>query len=161
YNNQWMVLDYKLFDPTSKKLPKNLLWILEQMPGYTMSKDVTSVLEKQGYWASYNSPYFQEIIDKSGFPALVKKYGDWYSYAKTPRALIFKRDQKKAVDISSVMKLLRYNDFVNDPLSRCTSCDPPHNAANAISARGDLNPANGTYPFKALSHLAYGGTDAK
>ncbi|KAM7298757.1 putative phospholipase B-like 2 [Ixodes scapularis] len=161
YNNQWMVLDYKLFDPTSKKLPKNLLWILEQMPGYTMSKDVTSVLQKQGYWASYNSPYFQEIIDKSGFPALVKKYGDWYSYAKTPRALIFKRDQKKAVDISSVMKLLRYNDFVNDPLSRCTSCDPPHNAANAISARGDLNPANGTYPFKALSHLAYGGTDAK
>ncbi|KAM7303102.1 putative phospholipase B-like 2 [Ixodes scapularis] len=55
----------------------------------------------------------------------------------------------------------RYNDFVNDPMSRCTSCDPPHNAANAISARGDLNPANGTYPFKALSHLAYGGTDAK
>lgn len=32
YNNQWMVLDYKLFQP-AKPLPENLLWITEQIPG--------------------------------------------------------------------------------------------------------------------------------
>lgn len=161
YNNQWMVLDYKLFESTSQKLTKGFLWILEQIPGLVMSKDVTPILEDQGYWASYNSPYFKEIFNESGLPALVEKYGDWYSYDKTPRALMFKRDQEKAVDLRSVMKLMRYNDFTNDPLSRCTGCDPPYSAENAISARSDLNPANGTYPFKALGRRAHGGTDAK
>lgn len=32
YNNQWIVVDYKLFKP-SEELPKNdLLWVLEQAP---------------------------------------------------------------------------------------------------------------------------------
>lgn len=161
YNNQWMVLDYKLFESTSQKLPRGFLWILEQIPGLVMSKDVTPILEEQGYWASYNSPYFTEIFNESGLPALVEKYGDWYTYDKSPRALMFKRDQEKAVDLRSVMKLMRYNDFTNDPLSRCTGCDPPYSAENAISARSDLNPANGTYPFKTLGRRAHGGTDAK
>ncbi|XP_029846878.2 putative phospholipase B-like 2 isoform X3 [Ixodes scapularis] len=161
YNNQWMVLDYKLFESASQKLNGGFLWILEQIPGLVMSKDVTPILEEQGYWASYNSPYFTEIFNESGLPALVEKYGDWYTYDKSPRALMFKRDEEKAVDLRSVMKLMRYNDFTNDPLSRCTGCDPPYSAENAISARSDLNPANGTYPFKALGRRAHGGTDAK
>ncbi|EEC11986.1 secreted protein, putative, partial [Ixodes scapularis] len=161
YNNEWMVLDYKRFESTSQKLNRGFLWILEQIPGLVMSKDVTPILEEQGYWASYNSPYFTEIFNESGLPALVEKYGDWYTYDKSPRALMFKRDQEKAVDLRSVMKLMRYNDFTNDPLSRCTGCDPPYSAENAISARSDLNPANGTYPFKALGRRAHGGTDAK
>lgn len=161
YNNQWMVLDYKLLNSSSQKLSRNLLWILEQIPGLIRSRDVTPVLEEQGYWASYNSPYFKEIFNESGLPALVERYGDWYTYDKTPRALMFKRDQEKAVDLPSVMKLIRYNDFTNDPLSRCAGCNPPYSAENAISARSDLNPANGTYPFSALGRRAHGGTDAK
>lgn len=54
----------------------------------------------------------------------------------------------------------RYNDFTHDPLSRC-NCTPPYSAENAISARCDLNPANGTYPFGALGHRSHGGTDMK
>ena len=46
---------------------------------------------------------------------------------------------------------MRYNNYTMDPLSRC-QCDPPYSGENAISARNDLNPRNGTYPFHALSH---------
>ena len=54
----------------------------------------------------------------------------------------------------------RYNDFQHDPLARC-NCTPPYSAENAISARCDLNPADGTYPFGALGHRSHGGTDMK
>ena len=54
----------------------------------------------------------------------------------------------------------RYNDFTHDPLSRC-NCTPPYSGENAISARSDLNPASGTYPFGALGHRLHGGVDMK
>ena len=54
-------------------------------------------------------------------------------------------------DLASMVKLMRYNNYTMDPLSRC-QCDPPYSGENAISARNDLNPRNGTYPFHALSH---------
>ena len=33
-----------------------------------------------------------DVFEKSGNPELVKEHGDWFSYDKTPRALIFARD---------------------------------------------------------------------
>ena len=54
----------------------------------------------------------------------------------------------------------RYNDFMNDPLAAC-NCTPPYSGENGISARCDLNPVNGTYPFGALGHRCHGGTDNK
>ncbi len=79
------------------------------------------------------------------------KFGDWFSYERTPRALIFKRDHPSVKDVASMTKLMRYNNFKKDPLSKC-DCSPPYSAENAISARNDLNPKNGTYPFGALGH---------
>lgn len=55
----------------------------------------------------------------------------------------------------------RYNDFLHDPLSLCKACRPQPNGENAISARSDLNPANGSYPFQALQQRSHGGIDAK
>eukprot|EP00096_Caligus_rogercresseyi_P012655 TRINITY_DN5370_c0_g1_i1.p1 TRINITY_DN5370_c0_g1~~TRINITY_DN5370_c0_g1_i1.p1 ORF type:complete len:563 (+),score=96.26 TRINITY_DN5370_c0_g1_i1:42-1730(+) len=160
YNNQWMVVDYKRFKPGRKVIRPGLLWILEQIPGHIHYADVTGVLKKKGYWPSYNSPYFKDIFNLSGGPEAVAKHGDWFSYERTPRALIFKRDAPKVQDMSSMMKIMRYNDFRHDPLSRC-NCTPPYSAENAISARCDLNPKNGTYPFGALGHRSHGGTDMK
>ena len=54
----------------------------------------------------------------------------------------------------------RYNNFKHDPLSAC-NCTPPYSGENAISARSDLNPANGTYQFPFLGHRCHGGTDNK
>lgn len=159
YNNQWMVVDYKLFEPGTSIKP-NTLWVLEQIPGYVESGDQTDFLVTQSYWASYNSPFYETVFNMSGNQAMVDKYGDWFTYDKTPRALIFKRDHDSVEDIDSMTKLMRYNDYTNDPLSRC-NCTPPYSAENAISARCDLNPKNGTYPFSALGHRAHGATDMK
>ncbi|XP_033098666.1 putative phospholipase B-like 2 [Anneissia japonica] len=161
YNNQWMVVDYKQFTP-GKPLPdKGLLYILEQIPGMIIAKDMTAHLAKTQYWPSYNIPYFEEIFNTSGCRENVEKYGDWFTYDKSPRANIFRRDQVKVKDMESMIRLMRYNNFKSDPFSRCEKCDPPYSGENAIAARSDLNPINGTYPFAAVSHRCHGATDMK
>ena len=62
YNNQWMVVDYKLFKPGMGKLKPGLLWILEQIPNLVHAEDMTWLLEKQSYWPSYNTPYFKVFM---------------------------------------------------------------------------------------------------
>lgn len=58
------------------------------------------------------------------------------------------------------LNYLRYNDFKNDPLSRC-NCTPPYSGENAISSRSDLNLPDGQYPFPELSFGLGGGIDMK
>ncbi|XP_046840907.1 putative phospholipase B-like 2 [Xenia sp. Carnegie-2017] len=159
YNNEWMVLDYKLFTPGQPVVP-GTLWVLEQMPGIVEMADLSVILKENGYWASYNLPYFKTIFDISKTNTFVAKYGTFFDYNLAPRAQIFRRDQGKVVDLESMMKMMRYNDFKNDPLSKC-NCTPPYSAENAISARSDLNPASGVYPIGSLGHRRHGGTDAK
>ncbi|XP_037286138.2 putative phospholipase B-like 2 [Rhipicephalus microplus] len=159
YNNQWMVLDYNKFTP-GEDLQDGLLHVLEQLPEYINVTDATDTLRDETYWASYNVPAFEFIFNVSGWWRLVEKYGDWFTYDRTPRALMFMRDHHKVVDMESMMNLMRYNDYKNDPLSRC-NCTPPYSAENAISARSDLNPADGVYPFPSLGHRPHGGTDMK
>ncbi|XP_067861820.1 putative phospholipase B-like 2 [Heptranchias perlo] len=161
YNNQWMIVNYNYFTPGQFNIKGNLLTILEQIPGQIVTADKTDELMQKGYWASYNIPYFDEIFNASGIPALVEEYGDWFSYNKSPRALIFRRNQTLVTDMNSMIKLMRYNNFMYDPLSECQQCDPKSNGENSISARSDLNPANGTYPFSALGLRSHGGTDMK
>ncbi|CAG2104490.1 unnamed protein product, partial [Medioppia subpectinata] len=136
YNNQFMIVDYKLFKKGTK-----------------------------GYWASYNVPYFKDIYDRSGNAEEYAKLGPFYSYNDTARALIFRRDQSKIVDLKTLFSLMRYNDFKKDPLSECRIynkvCVPPYSADLSIAARNDLNDVNGKYPIDGWAHRAEGATDAK
>ncbi|VUZ53168.1 unnamed protein product [Hymenolepis diminuta] len=160
YNNQWMVIDTKLIEK-SKPLPtKDLLWVAEQSPGFVQSADVTDHLIRKGYWASYNNPYFEFIRNITGINAFEKEYGEFYSYDRTARAQIFRRDQGKVTDLPSMYRLMRYNDFIHDPLSRYNST-PPYTAFFAIAARGDLNDPNGSYPLPFLGYRLHGSTDVK
>jgi hypothetical protein len=131
YNNQWQVIDYKLFVPGSPLKP-GTLWIAEQIPGLVVSKDMTSVLSKQNFWPSYNIPYFDQIYNLSNYPAYYNKYGNTYSYSECARAQIFHRDAGKVETIENMKRIMRYNKYQTDPLSL-------HDACRSISARCDLN----------------------
>jgi hypothetical protein len=39
--------------------------------------------------------YYPEIFERSGAPALVEKYGNWFTHENTPRAQIFRREHSK------------------------------------------------------------------
>ncbi|CAH8453402.1 unnamed protein product [Schistosoma turkestanicum] len=155
YNNQWMIFD-------AKQWPKyrGSLMIAEQLPGIVSSLDVTNILKVQGYWASYNLPFIDDIYILSGTKQMAEMYGDWYVHNKTSRARIFRRDHHKVVDFPSMMSLMRYNDFKHDPLSACP-CKPPYTSNKAISARDELNDPEGQYPIHSWSYRLHGGTDAK
>ena len=146
YNNQFMILDLKLIDTDEKDISDGALYIIEQLPGYCGIADVTKFLRK-GYWPSYNTPFIQEVRDLAGYTQILKERPDLYDsydYSGCARANIFRRDQYKVNDINSYYKLLRYNDFKNDPLSKG---DP----GNVIAYRGDLD----------TSHSCFGATDLK
>jgi hypothetical protein len=147
YANQWMVLDMKLFQKGVGVLSStDFLWITELAPGYAISEDVTAVmLAQDGYWPSYNVPYTKQMYEVSGFQAAYETYGDEYSYQSCTRAQIFARNQSKIQSFDAMRSMLRYNDYLNDPLSE-------GNAASAISARYDLRSSN---------PVAYGGVDTK
>lgn len=161
YNNQWMIVDYKHFTPGKTDIKDQLFTVLEQIPGLVIHTDKTQELLEKGFWASFNIPYYEEVFNASGCPELVEKFGPWFSLDQNPRAQIFRRNQTAVKDLDSMVRLMRYNNFKEDPLSRCEGCDPPANGENTISARSDLNPANGTYPFGALKQRPHGGTDMK
>uniref|UniRef100_A0A183FP37 Phospholipase B-like n=1 Tax=Heligmosomoides polygyrus TaxID=6339 RepID=A0A183FP37_HELPZ len=160
YNNQWAVLDYNKFTP-NKPLPEyGLFYVLEQLPGTVVYEDLTWFLEKYSYFPSYNIPYFKKITQISGFINQGKKLGDWFVWGKSPRARIFERDHHTVTDLDSLTKLMRYNNYQKDEFSRC-NCNPPYSAEAGISARGDLNPANGTYEFPGQGHVNHGALDYK
>lgn len=114
YNNQWIILNYNLFEP-NKALKDNLLWIAEQLPGNMTSEDVTQTLER-GHWPSYNVPYNSYTYDVSGNARVAKLFGPSESYDLAPRARIFRRDSNKCNNLTSIQKLMRYNNYKNDEI---------------------------------------------
>jgi len=149
YNDEWIIVDHNLFTP-NKPLPDNTIVIIEQIPGEVEIIDVTDMVRKNGYWASYNIPYSQRFFHELGYDKEEKKHGPEYSWANCSRANIFRRDYKKVVDINSMMSIMRYNDYLHDPLS---GGDP----GNTIAARFDLDDEDpdieGAYDAKVTSHM--------
>eukprot|EP00698_Gefionella_okellyi_P022872 TRINITY_DN7660_c0_g1_i1.p1 TRINITY_DN7660_c0_g1~~TRINITY_DN7660_c0_g1_i1.p1 ORF type:complete len:530 (+),score=102.91 TRINITY_DN7660_c0_g1_i1:49-1638(+) len=133
YNNQWIIVDYKLFTPGAPLRP-NTLWIGEQLPGMFVSADMTQTLAF-GSWPSYNIPFFPEIFARSGYAAMEAKYGNEFSYQLCARAEIFRRDAGAVETVDQMKRFMLENDFHHDPLSQ-------NNPANAISARHDLAQTN-------------------
>ncbi|EFA85087.1 phospholipase B-like protein [Heterostelium album PN500] len=145
YNNQWMVFDYKLFKSGST-LPPNTFWILEQIPGYCELADVTPELNKNGFWPSYNIPYFPYIYNISGYNEQLAKYGNSYSYEQCPRAQIFNRNSSSINTYEQFQAMMQFNNYVSDPLSQGSPM-------NAISSRADL--------LATGKQKAFGGVDSK
>lgn len=154
-NNQWIIAMMNRF-VVNHEVPDGFLTVLEQMPGTIAWKDVSQNLRDEGFWVSYNSPFFKEIREVSGADDMEKRFGDAYSYTKNPRAKIFQRDISHATDLEKVKYLLRYNNWQHDPLSAAGYQGPsePRAPENAIAARYDL------HPWPKVRN-AFGNTDAK
>ena len=151
-NNQWMSLDMKKFKPGTCQLEKDTLWIIEELPGgANQNADVSSIVNSnQGYWPSYNIPYFPEIYNMLGYAEAKKKFGNEMDYKLCPRAKIFAREQAKIInDWKSFGRVLQFNEWQIDEFSEG---DP----AKSIAARYDLRPTNGQ-----LKPAAFGGADTK
>ena len=131
-NGQYMILDINKIDLNNKKLNDKALMIIEQMPKYTESKDITDHLRK-GYWPSYNVPYLDKIYEGLGYTVSKNEKGEKENikYTKSPRAKIFERDQGKINSMEEFKKFMRYNDYKNDKYSE-------NDPSNTIAARGDL-----------------------
>jgi hypothetical protein len=44
------------------------------LPGSVFSADVSSILQAQGYWASYNRPWFSDVYTQMGYAQLVRMH---------------------------------------------------------------------------------------
>jgi len=150
YNNQWMIIDMNRFHPGANSLSPGTLWVVEQIPGHIESRDMTSMLEKAGYWGSFNRPYFPKINEISMFKAYSKKSSE-FNYQQSSRAKMVAREQATVKTIEDAKRLIRYNNFKEDEFSGgCPS--------NAIAARFDIH---GTRKCRQFMLKANGATDAK
>ncbi|EGC34261.1 hypothetical protein DICPUDRAFT_153576 [Dictyostelium purpureum] len=151
YNNQWMIVDYKLFTPFEQLQP-NTLWIVEQIPGNSLSKDVTDMLSL-GYWPSYNRPYFTQFYQELGYGKYQELYGIIFTYELNPRAKIFRRDAQKVYSLNDMQGIMTMNNYKTDPYSGGYP-------GNAIAARYDLG-GGPSEPFGWSYIGLHGAIDSK
>jgi hypothetical protein len=167
-----MVVDANLFSPGSPP-PPHTLTVLEEMPGNIVVTDRTPELigdspSGGGSWPSFNVVADPRLFVLSGQQALVDEYGGaggpgaYFTYLNTSRANIFRREAPRVVDLATMQRTIRWNEFTTDPLSALAcGAHPPFSATNAISDRSDLNEKKGDYKVPDLGHGDSAGIDAK
>eukprot|EP01006_Ploeotia_vitrea_P043935 TRINITY_DN66792_c6_g2_i1.p1 TRINITY_DN66792_c6_g2~~TRINITY_DN66792_c6_g2_i1.p1 ORF type:complete len:448 (-),score=31.62 TRINITY_DN66792_c6_g2_i1:210-1466(-) len=171
YNNQWIIVDFKLItrEPKTQKLQlnKNSVTIMEIIPGDTTAfntsayrtEDMSSRVTKDFHWFSYNRPYYPTFYKEMGYQALAEKFGDKYdnifNYELNPRALILQRDVPNVVSQQDIKRIVQYNDYENDPIESGY-------AGNAIAARFDLKAGPPGTPYNDWFYRGvHGGIDSK
>lgn len=166
YNNEFIVMDNSritLAGGQPPRLADGAITMLDQLPGFIEHHDVTERLRRDTYIPSYNVPAFPSVFERSGLIPIERKYGPWFSYNATARALIFRRNHTDVKDMDGVRALMRYNNYRHDPISTQgqEGLVPPYSAENAIACRDDLNPADGNYTISSLGHRNHVETDCK
>ena len=64
YNNEWLIIDYDRF--VDGKPGPGTVTVVDQIPGFVSSEDVTYMLLQHSYFASYNIPWDAFIFNMSG-----------------------------------------------------------------------------------------------
>lgn len=152
YNNEYLVVDSKKF--VEKQKPEaDLLWIIEQYPGTYRSQDITDVLVKQGFFPSFNTPWFEDLYELAGFPEIVDSWGEdgnYWTYNTSARYYLFFREVPRIKTFEQFQDFMRYNNWERDVYS---NGDP----GQQIMARYDLRPGvKEHFPAKL-----FGGLDTK
>jgi hypothetical protein len=170
YNNQFMILDYSLFEPGAADLAPHTFHVCEQIPGHVRDNDLTFMLQRQGYFASYNTAFDPFIRAASGADEEEARKGPWFSYDETARARIFRRDAPKVRTLGDMQLLMRSCNFRHDPLSTqmdsCAyngvkGCSPSYTSENCVATRGDLNPKDGVWGLPQFGQRNHVATDSK
>ena len=175
YNNQWMILNLKLIEQTASATGEapgfavnGSLQVVEQMPGLCISEDQTTFARRQLYWSSFNRPFYDQMYHWAGTYDAWQRDGNYFSYDENYRRLIFARNESLVTDLESIQALIRYNDYLHDPLSivpykgNCSGC-VQRNAELSISARADLTPPNESWGslFFDIGEQDLAGIDGK
>lgn len=118
HNNQWLIVDFNQFEKFTEILNKtgkkpnevnitDIVHIAEQIPllNVTFSKDMTAELFNQTYVASYNAPFFKEVIEDAGY--LTKNDSDYFH---AHRYHLFKNMSPSAQNLDDIKRILRYHD---------------------------------------------------
>lgn len=160
YNNQYLIIDSKVFE-AGKKPTNNLLWIIEQLPTTNRSADITDVLVKDGYFASINTPWFEDLFNLAGFPEKIASWGDdgnYWDLKTSARWLLAERELPYINTFEKFQAFMRYNNYKRDIVQ---NGDP----GQGISARYDLREGLGEHfvkkPFGGLDSKALKLTEAK
>ncbi|XP_014244250.1 putative phospholipase B-like lamina ancestor [Cimex lectularius] len=100
-NKQWLVVE------TVQGMPK--LWVLEQMPGITVSRDMSKIWYNYSYWVSYGVPYFEEVRNVSGYD----EEGDGVYMVNRMKIVldVLSKGQKDVVDEETMVKLMRHPEI--------------------------------------------------
>lgn len=114
-------MDLTRFRPGADPL-YGLLTVLEEIPGYMHSADLTAHLVEKGYWGSYNNPYFDDISELSGNKDICEKNVNT-CYETDPRALLFQKHQGGVVDVLDMQRILGLNEFSSDSIALNDSCN--------------------------------------
>lgn len=161
YITQWIVLDYKVLDRINeeklneknflkKSNTNGLVYLVEEIPGSILHKEVSDILLEDTYFGSFNLSYFskhQQILGLKNFGKI-----DFTSKSYNPRYFILNYLQKKVKNLKDFSHLIQYNgfkkrieDFPKDP-----SYNDP---SSGISARYDLMGGifNGGIDFKCVN----------
>eukprot|EP00397_Hematodinium_sp_SG-2012_P033978 GEMP01036387.1.p1 GENE.GEMP01036387.1~~GEMP01036387.1.p1 ORF type:complete len:597 (+),score=140.55 GEMP01036387.1:205-1995(+) len=134
YSSQWMVIDYNKFEKGQSGVPKDTLWVLEQVPGMSHSEDMSATLNAQKYWASYNRAWFPEVRDAIGATTAEELHGPLFSRDKSPRANIFRDAQAGVKTLADMRAIMRRNHWPHE-VDGGVANTPDH----AIAARSDLD----------------------
>lgn len=145
YNNQYVIVDSKKLTPGVKPT-KDLLWVTETMPGIAVKADLTQVLADNLFFPSFNTPYFEEIQIMANYTNNVADNSSYY-YNET-RYLILKREAPQVKSIEDFQKLMRLNNYLNEPV-----CNDP---SKQVMSRYDLKDRIGLN-----TSVAFGGLDTK
>jgi hypothetical protein len=159
FNSEYVILDTKKF-VAGEPLPADTLWMVEQLPGLIVGRDVTELLTNKTYVEGINSPHFDEIwlaSDGPGAQASDPTKAELYSISTQIRALLIARDAPAIDTYEAFQTFMQYNDYLHDPLMVIPGTDQ-REPGHGILARCDLRPANGT-DWGTRRH--FGGLDVK
>ncbi|CAD7961948.1 unnamed protein product [Amoebophrya sp. A120] len=103
YNSQWMLLDYELFRnrPDPAHLAPFTFMVLETSPVSSEWRDMTSTLQDQTFWASFNEPFFDSSQKAVG------QTPDPQTYIRYPRYRVFAEQQKNVNSVEDMKQLMR------------------------------------------------------